>query len=162
MRTFIREKKIYCGKNYREIDIFSYTDAQSKASRRGKRSKKVRESEPKQKNLNDKNARRYFIQLGNLNFGSDPDALHVSATYSPKHIPATVEDAEREATNYLRRIQYARKKRGLPPVKYLLITAYTTKRNSDKPVRIHHHRESRWAGHKRGCHREVGRNAQDA
>ena len=75
----------------------------------------MRESEPKQKNLNDRNARRYFIQLGNLNFGDDPDALHVSATYSPKYLPATVEDAEREATNYLRRISYRREKEGLPP-----------------------------------------------
>ena len=109
MRTFIREKKIYCGKSYREVDIFQYTDAQYRATRRT-RSKKVRESEPKQKNLNDINARRYFIQLGNLNFGDDPDALHVSATYSPKYLPATVEDAEREATNYLRRISYRREK----------------------------------------------------
>lgn len=135
MRTFIREKKIYCGKSYREVDIFQYTDAQYRATRRT-RSKKVRESEPKQKNLNDINARRYFIQLGNLNFGDDPDALHVSATYSPKYLPATVEDAEREATNYLRRISYRREKEGLPPLKYLLITSYTTKRNSDTPVRM--------------------------
>lgn len=133
MRTFIREKKIYCGKSYREVDIFQYADAQYRATRRT-RSKKVRESEPKQKNLNDINARRYFIQLGNLNFGDDPDALHVSATYSPKYLPATVEDAEREATNYLRRISYRREKEGLPPLKYLLITSYTTKRNSDTPV----------------------------
>ena len=84
VRSFMREKKIYCGDYYREVDIFSYTDAQKKASIRGKRSKKVKESEPKQKNLNDKNARRYFTQTANLNFGSDPDALHVSATYSAK------------------------------------------------------------------------------
>lgn len=82
MRSFIREKKIYCGKQYREVDIFTYTDAQCRAVKRGTRSKKIKESEPKQKNLNDKNARRYFIQTANLNFGDDPDALHVTATYS--------------------------------------------------------------------------------
>lgn len=71
VRSFMREKKIYCGDHYREVDIYSYTDAQKKASGRGKRSKKVKESEPKQKNLNDKNARRYFTQTANLNFGSD-------------------------------------------------------------------------------------------
>ena len=48
MRCFIREKKIYCGDRYREVDIFSYTDTQKISSGRGKRSKKVRESEPKQ------------------------------------------------------------------------------------------------------------------
>ena len=139
MRSFIREKKIYCGKQYREVDIFSYTDAQCRAVKRGTRSKKIKESEPKQKNLNDKNARRYFIQTANLNFGDDPDALHVTATYSTKYLPATIEEAEREVTNYLRRIQYQRKKEGLPPLKYMLVTAYTTKKNSEKPVRIHHH-----------------------
>ena len=139
MRSFMREKKIYCGSNYREVDIFSYTNGQKTAAGRGKRSKKVKESEPKQRNLNDKNARRYFIQLGNLNFGDDPDALHVTATYSAKYLPQSIEDAEREATNYLRRVQYARKKAGLPPLKYILVTACTTKKNSDKPVRIHHH-----------------------
>lgn len=139
MRTFMREKKIYCGEHYREVDIYPYSDAQKTAASRGKRSKKVRESEPKQKNLNDKNARRYLVQLGNLNFGGDPEALHVTATYSAKHLPPNIEDAEREASNFLRRIQYARKKQGLPALKYILVTACTTKKNSDKPVRIHHH-----------------------
>ncbi len=139
MRSFIREKKIFCGKKYREVDLFTYTEAQCRASRRPRRSKKVKESVPKQKNLNDKNARRYFTQTAELNFGSDPEALHVSCTYSNKFLPATVEDAEREVRNYLRRVQYERKKEGLPPLKYMLVTAYTTKKGSEKPVRIHHH-----------------------
>ena len=137
VRSFMREKKIYCGDHYREVDIYSYTDAQKKASSRGKRSKKVKESEPKQKNLNDKNARRYFTQTANLNFGSD--ALHVSATYSARYLPATIEEAEKEVTNYLRRVQYRREKEGLPPLKYMLVTAYSTGKDGEKPVRIHHH-----------------------
>lgn len=111
VRSFMREKKIYCGKHYREVDIYPYTAAQLTASTRGKRSKKIKETEPKQKNLNDKNARRYFTQTANLNFGSDPEALHVTATYSGKYLPDTVEQAEQEATNFLRRVQYRRKKR---------------------------------------------------
>ena len=108
VRSFMREKKIYCGKHYREVDIYPYTAAQLTASTRGKRSKKIKETEPKQKNLNDKNARRYFTQTANLNFGSDPEALHVTATYSGKYLPDTVEQAEQEATNFLRRVQYRR------------------------------------------------------
>lgn len=27
----------------------------------------------------------------------------------------------------------------MPPLKYMIVTAYTTKRNSETPVRIHHH-----------------------
>ena len=139
MRMYMREKKIYCGDWSREVDIFPYTDAQKDASRKRKRSKKIRESEPKQKNLNDKNARRYLVQLGNLNFLGDKDALHVTATYRPKYLPETLEDAEREIHNFLRRVQARRKKEGLPPLKYILVTACTTEKNSDKPVRIHHH-----------------------
>lgn len=139
MRSFIREKKIFCGKKYREVDLFTYTEAQCRASSRPRRSKKVKESVPKQKNLNDKNARRYFTQTAELNFGCDPEALHVSATYSNKYLPGTVEEAEREVRNYLRRVQYERKKEGLPPLKYMLVTAYTTKKGNEKPVRIHHH-----------------------
>ena len=135
----MREKKIFCGSQYREVDIFPYSDAQRTAASRGKRSKKVRESEPKQKNLNDKNARRYFTQQANLNFGDDPDALHVTATYGRKYLPPTIEAAEKEVTNYLRRVQYTRKKEGLPPLKYMLVTAYSTGKDGEKPVRIHHH-----------------------
>lgn len=55
------------------------------------------------------------------------------------NLPATVEEAEREARNFLRRLQYERKKRGLPPLKYMLVTASTTDRITGEPVRIHHH-----------------------
>lgn len=138
MRSYIREKQIYCGKNYREVDIYSYTDNQRQAVQK-KRSKKQKVSEPKQKNLNEKNSRRYFTQLANMNFGSDSEALHVSLTYSGKYLPTTFEGAEQEARNYLRRVQYERKKAGLPPLKYMMVTAYIFNRQTGEPVRTHHH-----------------------
>lgn len=138
MASYIREKRIYCGKNYQEVDIYSYSDNRKQAARRI-RSKKEKISEPKQKNLNEKNSRRYFIQLTNLNFGSDPEALHLSLTYSSKYLPASIEDAEREVGNFIRKVKYRRKKQGLPPLKYILVTAYTSNRNTGRPVRIHHH-----------------------
>ena len=139
MRTFMREKKIYCGENYREVDIFPYSTGQKAASRRGKRSKKKNETPPKQRNLNDKNARRYLVQLGELNFGSDPEALHVTLTYSEANLPPTVEAAEKEITNFLRRVRYRREEEKLPPLKYILVTSYSTGEGGEKPTRIHHH-----------------------
>lgn len=136
MRSFIREKKIYCGKKYLEVDIFPYSDVQKKVSR-GKRSKKERVTEPKQRNLNDKNARRYLTQLANTNF--DEEDLHVTTTYKDKFLPSTIEEAEKEVTNYLRRISYRRKKDGLPPLKYILVTECSMEADGEKPVRIHHH-----------------------
>ena len=136
VRSFIREKKIYCGEKYLEVDVFSYTDNQKKVSK-GKRAKKEKVTEPKQRNLNDKNARRYLIQLGNTNFGEED--LHVTATYKDKYLPETIEEAEAEVANYFRRINYRRKKDGLPPMKYILVTEYSTEKDGEKPTRIHHH-----------------------
>lgn len=139
MRSFIREKTIYCGKLYREVDIYTYTDKQNQIAKRGRRSKREKVSQPKQKNLNEKNSRRYFIQTATLNFAGDPEALHISATYCDRYLPSSVEEAEKEARNFLRRIQYERKKRGLPPLKYMLVTASTVDKHTGAPVRIHHH-----------------------
>ena len=135
MKSFIREKKIYCGKGYLEVDIIPRTENKNRIP--GKRSKKQKVSAPKQKNLNDKNAKRYFIQLVNSNFGKDD--LHVTATYAPEHLPATLEEAEKEAANYIRRISYRMKKEGLPPLKYILVTECKYKGQDEKPIRIHHH-----------------------
>lgn len=140
MPHFIREKTIDCGKHYKEVDIFPHFEsASAHRNKKGKRSKKTKESEPKQKNLNDKNSRRYLIQLGNMNFGNDPNALHVTVTYSNNHLPETVKDAEKEASKFLRRISYARKKQGLDPLKYILVTEHGDRENGEKPTRVHHH-----------------------
>ena len=135
MRSFIREKKIYCG-DYLEVDLYPYTEAQKQAAK-GTRSKKEKVTQPKQMNLNDKNAKRYFTQLGNTNFGADD--LHVTLTYNKTSLPATIEEAEREVANYLNRVKYARKKQGLPPLKYMLVTECKTGKDNEKPTRIHHH-----------------------
>ncbi len=137
MRSFIREKKIYCGKQYMEVDIYPYTKDQQEVNRRGKRARKQKESAPKQKNLNDKNARRYLTQLANTNFTESDH--HITITYKDKFLPATIEEAEKEAANFLRRISYRRKKENLPAQKYIMVTEYITEKESEKPVRIHHH-----------------------
>lgn len=46
--------------------------------------KKGRESKPSQKNLNDKNSRRYFIRLANINFGEND--LWCTFTWDKEHI----------------------------------------------------------------------------
>lgn len=132
---FIREKKVDCG-NYREVDIIPRTDNAERAVR-GKRNKRHKVTEPKQKDLNDKNARRYLVQLGNGNFGIGD--LHVSCTYDKDHLPGTVEEAENIVSNYLRRIAYRRKKIGLEPLKYILVTEYGYNKDGSILKRIHHH-----------------------
>ncbi len=142
-KSFIREKKIYCGSSYREVDIFPYTENKRKTVK-NKRKKHKFETAPKQKRLNDKNSERYLIQIGNLNFGNDPEAIHLTLTYNNKNIPSTLSEAEKEVRNFIRRVRYRRKQKGVAELKYILVTSYRFKNDVDeeageKPVRIHHH-----------------------
>jgi hypothetical protein len=137
MRTFVREKKIYCGEDYLEVDLFNYTKTERENSRRGLRSRKETESAPKQIDWNDYNSRRRFTQIVNANF--DENGLHVTLTYSSKNMPTSIEAAEKEVTNFLRRVDYRRKKAGLPPLKCIQIPACVYKKDGVTPARIHHH-----------------------
>ena len=66
MRSGIREKTYYCQgisnsqkADYIEIDLFPFVELKYKPCRSGRQ----KETSPKQKNLNDKKARRYFRLL---------------------------------------------------------------------------------------------------
>ncbi len=133
-RTFIREKKIYCGENYLEVDIYSISENQ--LNKKGTRSKRKKVTVPKQKRLNEKNARRRFTQLAEANFGRGD--LSVTLTYSDEFLPATLEDAEREVQNYIRRVKRRREKEEVGDLKYILVTSSRTEEDGT-PVRIHHH-----------------------
>ena len=77
MGAFVREKKIHCGKDHMEVDIYQITDNHLRKKNRRKREKVTA---PSQKNLNDKNARRYLRQLAKANFTSEdlsPRELHL-------------------------------------------------------------------------------------
>lgn len=131
-RKYIKEKLIYCGEKYLEIDIFKTYEK----PKRG-RAKKFKETEPKMKRLNDKRAKRYFIQLVNTNF-TDND-IHITCTYNDENIPSSVEEAERIAKNFLRRVNYKRNKKGIEKLKYILVTEYKPVSEKYKGVRVHHH-----------------------
>ncbi|WP_076647248.1 rolling circle replication-associated protein [Latilactobacillus sakei] len=134
--VFIREKKIACG-NYMEVDILPRTIEAENVARRGARRKKERVSAPKQRNLNEKNAKRYFLELGNGNFGWGD--WHVTLTYSEEFEPATVDEAEHEVGNYIKRLKYKRKKLGIDPLKYILVSEYKVDDNGEFTTKIHHH-----------------------
>lgn len=143
-KSFVREKKIYCGDEYLEVDIVRVTNMPEAG--RGKKG----ESSTQQKNLNDKRSKRRFVQIANTNFGEGD--LHISATYNEKHLPITLEEAERNAHNYLDRIKRKMKKETGQDLKYMLVTEYTPEGDEGqrltlegmedkgtKAVRIHHH-----------------------
>lgn len=127
-----REKKIYSG-NILEIENYPITVPERRQTRR----KKQMESLPKQKNLNDKNARKHVVRLINTNF-TDMDIV-VHLTYSDKYLPKSEEEARKDVTNYLKRVNYHRKKIGLPSLKYIAIVEFKEHDANSKGVRMHHH-----------------------
>lgn len=138
-KNFIREKRIYCGEKYLEVDIVPVTNMpEAGQEKKGK-------SSQAQKNLNDKRSKRRFVQIANTNFGADD--LHISATYNEAHLPMTLEEAERNVHNYLDRVKRRMKRVTGQDLKYMLVTEYTPEDEEDadpedkttKAVRIHHH-----------------------
>lgn len=125
--NFVREKKYVCGK-YVEIDIIHYSTQQEKRLPRCKRQNMTK---PSQKNLNDKNSRRYFGMILNANFGSGD--YHISATYDEEHQPKDDEAAIKELRNYIRRLKTIYRKAGVE-MKEVHVTEA-----GHKNGRVHHH-----------------------
>lgn len=126
----IRQKKYECG-NYLDIEIFNIP----KGSRIVQREKKMHESSPAQKNLNNKKAERYFVRLVHLNFFKND--LYVDLTFENEHLPTTRDDVLKPLRNYIKSLQRYRKKQGLSPLKYIYVIS-NLDTNGNK-VRYHVH-----------------------
>lgn len=113
--TTIKAKNIKSGQELLEAQI--YPSFLHKANM--PKTKRGRESKPSQKNLNDKNSRRYFLRLANINFTTDD--LWCTFTWDKDHIPKDEQAADRDIVNFIKRINYRRKKAGRDNIKYLLI-----------------------------------------
>lgn len=125
-------KEITAGDQF-EIEIYPQFRSMDEVPPEGRIIKK--DNNKAQKNLNDKNARKYVERLINENF-SDRD-IWMTLTYDDAHLPpdGDVDAAIKNVQKYIRRINYQRKKRGLPNAKYVYVTAY----NPDAEIRWHHH-----------------------
>lgn len=122
-------KEITAGEQF-EVEIYPEFRKMDDVPEAGK---VKRDNSTAQKNLNDKNSRKYVERLLNHNFG-DSD-IWITLTYSAGKEPENMEEAIRNMQNYIRRIAYQRKKRGLPPAKYIYITEYSP----EDEIRWHHH-----------------------
>lgn len=109
-------QKMYETGNFLEVEIFRVPDNFKKF----KRTKKVKESTPAQRNLNDKKSQRYFIRLVHLNFTQQD--LYIDLTYDGENIPRTREQVLRDIQNYIKRLKRARAKLGITePLKYIYV-----------------------------------------
>ncbi|MCB7317537.1 hypothetical protein [Lacrimispora sp. 210928-DFI.3.58] len=86
------------------------------------RTKKRRESKPSQKNLNDKNSRRYMIRLANINFGKGD--IWATFGWNDSCMPGDITAARKDVKNFIARINYRQKKAGKPNIKYIYIIAF--------------------------------------
>lgn len=125
-------KEITAGEQF-EIEIYPQFRKMDDVPKEGQRV--VKDNSKAQKNLNDKNARKYVERLINQNFG-DRD-IWLTLTYDDDHLPpdGDIDAAIKNMQNYIRRVNYQRKKRGLPNAKYVYVTEY----NEEAEIRWHHH-----------------------
>lgn len=125
-------KEITAGDQF-EIEIYPQFRSMDEVPPDGRAIKK--DNDKAQRKLNDKNARKYVERLINENF-TDKD-IWMTLTYDGEHLPpdGDVDAAIKNMKKYIRRINYQRKKRGLPNAKYVYVTAY----NPNAEIRWHHH-----------------------
>lgn len=116
--------------DYVEINMYPVWPNRRDTPRGGER----KESRQAQKNLNDKNSRRKLVRLVNANFHKGD--LILTPTYGDGCLP-TLEQARRDMKNYISRLKRHRKKKGLPPLKYIYVIEYAEE--GSRKVRIHHH-----------------------
>ena len=86
-----------------------------------------------QRDLNDRNARKHLERIINANFAEGD--LWITLTYDADHLPADMEEAIRNVRRFIQRVNYQRKKKDLPPAKYV----YVTEHSEENEVRWHHH-----------------------
>lgn len=125
IKSIYATKTIKSGRQF-EVEIYpEFTRKQAAAV-------KVKKNKQAQKNLNDKNSRKRAQRLINANFTNGD--YWITLTYTSENLPPDIETAQKDMQNYIRRVNYRRKKEGLPPAKYLYITE-----QGEKTKRIHHH-----------------------
>ena len=125
-------KEISAGDQF-EVEIYPQFRSMDDVPPEGRRLKK--DNSKAQRNLNEKNSRKYVERLINENFGNK-DIL-ITLTYDDAHLPpdGDIDAAIRNMQRYIKRINYQRKKRGLPKAKYVYVTAY----DPGAEIRWHHH-----------------------
>lgn len=128
----VRKRIRHCGRygiqsDFRQVAYYSYTPTRAPTGRR----RKSQTSTPKQRALNNKRSVRYLEALTHANFGKGDLLLGLS--YAEEYAPEDEAEAKKEFGNFIRRLNYRRKKKNLPPARWIAVTEIS------KKGRIHHH-----------------------
>lgn len=128
----VRKRIRHCGRygiqsDFQQVSYYTYTPTRAPTGRR----RKSQTSTPKQRALNNKRSARYLEALTHANFGRGDLLLGLS--YAEEHAPEDEAEAKKEFGNFIRRLNYRRKKKNLPPARWIAVTEI------GKKGRIHHH-----------------------
>lgn len=133
-----RKKVVYALKEIRageqlETEIYPQFKSMDEVPEEGRRMK--RDNARAQKNLNDKNARKYVERLINRNFTNRD--IWITLTFDDAHLPpdGDIDAAIRIIQQYFRRINYRRRKLGLGNAKYVYVIEYDPRAD----IRWHYH-----------------------
>ena len=128
-------KCVYATKEHKLIDQLEIEIYPEFSNKKDIVEHSVRKNKKAQKNLNDKNSRKQLRRLIEKNFTSGD--IWQTLTYDNKNLPKDIDEAQIDIQNYIRRVNYRLKKKGLPNAKYVYITEYEHSETSK--IRYHHH-----------------------
>ena len=114
---YLRNIAISADDKYRECSILGKSVPVDLVKGGRPRKRKENASRPVQKNLNYRNAQKWFRLSAVANF-SEGDYTG-EFTFAPENRPGSIEECEKEITNFIKRINRARKKKDLPKMKYM-------------------------------------------
>ena len=134
-----REQKHICGKSYdtapyMEVDLYAVSAAKHHSSRRAKRKEATTMA---QQTYNDKRAKRYHVQLVNTNFGKKDYSW--TGTYTDENLPGNPEQADRDWSNFIKRVYRWCDRHGVQRPKWVEATEYATEQPDGSVVGRHHH-----------------------
>ena len=129
--SWIRKVTRHCGKygvssHFIQVSYFPHNGKKAIG-----RQRRHEVTPPRQKALNNKRAKRFLEALIYSNFGEGD--LRVDLTYKPENMPADEKAAKKVIQNFIKRINYRRKKLGLGNARYIVVTEI------GKNGKIHHH-----------------------
>lgn len=134
-RSGVLSQRVKSIKHGPMLDVECYPVWDTRTAQRAKSEAKREAHKKAQDRLNRKNAKKRLVRLVNANFGEGD--LIICCEYPLDKQPDSDEAAAKDVTNYIKRINYLRVKRGLPAVQYICITEVTT--SAKYGVRWHHH-----------------------
>lgn len=102
--TTYKTVNIKNGKEIIEVNIYPVFSCKKDAPR----TKRQRETKQAQKNLNDKNARRKLMRIVNTNFAEGDYWLTYG--WDKNNMPGNEKQAQKDVSNFLRKVNYKRKK----------------------------------------------------